>query len=298
MQENASDIPSEVLYTALPRAVVAVAGEDRVSFLQGLISQDVERVSPACAAYGALLTPQGKFLHDFILAGRPDAILLDCERERADDLVSRLSRFRLRARVELEVAANLTVLAVTGAGASGKFGLEAQEGNAEQLDDTVACVDPRTARLGVRLIGPADAVSAIVTERGIPEGSFEAYDALRIACEVPDGSRDMEIEKSTLLESNIDLLHGIDWEKGCYMGQELTARTKYRGLVKRRLAAYQATSDSQLPGVLVQADGRSVGEIRSRAGDRLLVSARLEAEETSGAALQAADSPILPIIAA
>ena len=87
----------------------------------------------------------------------------------------------------------------------------------------------------------------------------------------------MEIEKSTLLESNFEPLNGIDWDKGCYMGQELTARTKYRGLVKRRLSAFRATSPSQTPGRPVMLGDKKVGEIRSRSGDHLLVSIRLDA---------------------
>lgn len=296
MRETRADDTPATFHTMLPRAVVAITGADRVGFLQGLISQDAERVDNDRAAYGTLLTPQGKFLHDFFLVARNGAILMDCERERADDLVSRLSRFRLRAKVEIAVDTGLSIAAVAGTDAGERFALSADEGAAAQMGDCVAFIDPRTPRLGVRLVGPAKSLETLLSDRGIPPGPFEAYDRLRIACAAPDGSRDMEVEKSTLLESNIDLLNGIDWDKGCYMGQELTARTKYRGLVKRRLAAFRATSDDQVPGVPVYAGGKQVGEIRSRAGDRVLASVRLETDDGAAPPLEAGGAPIEPLI--
>lgn len=276
----------------LPRDIVAVSGADSRSFLQGLVSQDMDRVSPEMSVYSALLTPQGKYLHDFIVWQSGDTLLLDCEAGRGADLSQRLSRFRLRADVQLEPRDDLAVFAVFGAGVHETLGLAREPGSTIDLTDGRACTDPRDAELGCRLIGPPASLTDSLTELDVPAAPFEDYDALRIAREVPDGSRDMDIEKSTLLESNIDRLNGIDWEKGCYMGQELTARTRYRGLVKRKLAAFRATHPSQVPGEPVFLGDRKVGEIRSRSGEKLLLSVRLDALETGMEALVSGGAPL------
>ena len=111
--------------------------------------------------------------------------------------------------------------------------------------------------------------------RGAGDGC--RYDALRLSLGVPDGSRDLPVEKALLLESGFDELHGVDWDKGCYMGQELTARTKYRGLVKRRLFPVRVDGPLPAPGTAIQRNGQEVGEIRSGSGDRALAMLRLDA---------------------
>src|SRR5205085_4806780 len=117
--------------------------------------------------------------------------------------------------------------------------------------------------LGVRVLAPVGKAASLLAARGAIEAPLAAYDQLRLRLGVPDGSRDLTPEKALLLESGFDELHGVDWKKGCYMGQELTARTKYRGLIKRRL--FPVRIDGPLPpsGTPVQRDGREVGEIRS-----------------------------------
>lgn len=281
-----------ICFATLPRDIVAIGGADNRTFLQGLVSQDMDRISTVMSVYSALLTPQGKYLHDFFVAQSGDSLLVDCEAGRSADLIQRLSRFKLRADVRLEPREDLCVVAVFGAGAPETIGLSSEPGQTIPIADALAFIDPRTAALGCRLIGSPAATRDWLQQAGVPEADFEAYDALRIALEIPDGSRDMEVEKSTLLESNFDNLNGIAWEKGCYMGQELTARTKYRGLVKRKLAAFGATHPSQTPGETVFMGDQKVGEIRSRSGDRVLVSIRLDALDSGAPALSVAGEPL------
>lgn len=281
-----------ICYVTLPRDIVAIGGADNRTFLQGLVSQDMEQISPVLSVYSALLTPQGKYLHDFFVAQSGDSLLVDCEAGRSADLIQRLSRFRLRADVQLEPRTDLRVVAVLGAGAPETLGISTAPGQTVALADGLAFVDPRASALGCRVIGSPAAARDWLEQAGIPEADFETYDALRISLEVPDGSRDMDVEKSTLLESNFDNLNGIDWEKGCYMGQELTARTKYRGLVKRKLAAFQATHAAQIPGETVLMGDQKVGEIRSRSGDRLLISIRLDALDSAPRPLTVAGEPL------
>jgi hypothetical protein len=155
----------------------------------------------------------------------------------------------------------------------------------------VVYVDPRLAALGARAILPRDA--ALSALAGFAPAELAAYDRMRLGHGVPDGSRDLVPEKSLLLESGFDELHGIDWNKGCYIGQELTARTRYRGLVRRRLVPVAIDGPPPAPGTLVTADGREVGEMRSACDGLGLALLRLEAAH-SATPLQAGDARLTP----
>ena len=268
---------TNVGYVKLDRGLVSVAGADRQTFLQGLISQDVDRVSATHAAYGAFLTPQGKYLHDFCIAEIGDRLVLDGEQGRADELIARMKRFKLRAQITLISADDLTVYAVFGQTAPAALDLADVPGTARPLGDGIAFVDPRSAKLGCRLLLPAADAAAVVADLPIEEATFEEYDTLRIRLGIPDGMRDMDVEKSILLECNFESLNGIDWDKGCYIGQEVTARTKYRGLVKRQLVPVSVEGGAPAPGTAIRANDKKVGEIRSIYKEIAIASLRLDA---------------------
>lgn len=278
------------------RAIVKFSGEDTLPFLQGLVSNDVEKISETRAIYAAFLTAQGKFLYDFFLSEFDDAIFMDCEAARADEFVKRLTLYRLRSKVEIERRDDLSAVVAFGEGAVSELGLEPDAGTARSIEGGVIYTDPRIADIGVRAIIPTADTSKFEST-GIPAGTLEAYEAHRLALGLPDGSRDMVVEKATLLESGFDELHGVDWDKGCYLGQELTARTKYRGLVKKRLMPITIEGDAPEPGTQILLAGKDAGEVRSAAGGRGIALIRVEAFETvsaSGAALEAGDSKITP----
>ena len=239
---------------ALPRrAVLTIEGDDRVSYLQGLVSNDVPAAGPGRAVWAALLTPQGKWLADFFIFADNGRLLLDCEREQAPDLLRRLSRYRLRSKVTLSAAEDLSVYAAWG----GTPDVPA-----------IAAPDPRIAEAGWRLLSAAP----------LPTNALEAdWDRHRLALGLPDGSRDLEAEKTVLLEAGFDELNGVSWSKGCYMGQELTARTKYRGLVKRRLVPVAIDGPVPAPGTPVLRDDAEVGSMRSGRDQAGLAVLRLEA---------------------
>jgi len=245
------------------RGILAVSGPDRRPFLQGLVSNDVDKVDPTAARYAAFLTAQGKYLHDFMMVEAGESIWLDMEAARLGDLKRRLSVYRLRTKVSLDERTDLSIAAVFGTDASSALGLPREPGAARPFGSGVAFVDPRLAALGARAILPRERARAVLADAGLSEAGFDSYDRLRLSLGIPDGSRDLVQEKSILLESGFDELNGVDWQKGCYVGQELTARTKYRGLVKKRLMPVQIEGPSPPPGAVVTADGREVGEMRS-----------------------------------
>jgi folate-binding protein YgfZ len=275
------------------RGLVRIAGPDARAFLQGIVSNDVTKVSPARALYAAFLTPQGKYLHDFFIAELEGALLLDCEAARRDDLVRRLARYKLRSKVAIEPAPPALAVALAhGPGALAALDVPPERGAARPLAGGIAYVDPRLAELGARAMLPRSAAEALAA-RGFRPGDAADYEALRLRLGVPDGSRDLEIEKSLLLENGFDELAGVDWDKGCYMGQELTARTHYRALVKKRLVPVAIEGPAPAPGTPVLADGVEAGTMRSSSGGWGL--ALLKREAVDGAqALTAGSAKLAP----
>ncbi len=256
--------------TLTDRAVLEVTGEDRLAFLQGLVSNDVATATPGHAIWSALLTPQGKWLADFFLTAETDRLLLDAEAAQAEMLMARLLRFRLRSKVAMEVLPGWAVQAGWGGDAS----------------PAGATPDPRLPEAGWRWLTPSP---------GMADASAEAYDAHRLGLGLPDGSRDMQAEHSVLLEAGFDELHGVSWSKGCYMGQELTARTKYRGLVKRRLVPVAVEGPLPPRGTPITLAGAEMGEMRSGRNGMGMALLRLSA---LGEVLECGNSRLHPRIPA
>ena len=256
---------------ALPhRGVIAIEGEDRVSFLQGLVSNDVAAAAPNRAVWAGLLTPQGKWLADFFILSDGDRLLLDVERDQVPMLVQRLLRFRLRAKVTVRAIPDMHVYA-------------AWSGLPEV--PAVIAADPRLPDAGWR----------VLAEGPLPTTALEMdWDRHRLSLGLPDGSRDMESDKTVLLEAGFDELGGVAWNKGCYMGQELTARTKYRGLLKRRLIPVAVTGPLPESGTPVLRDGVEVGTMRSGRDTVGLAVLRLDALDGPLACGDASLTPRIP----
>jgi folate-binding protein YgfZ len=219
-----------------------------------------------------------------------ETLWLDGEAARLADLKRRLSMYRLRAKVTLDERPDLAVAAVFG---GALLGLPAELGAARPFGEGVAFTDPRLAALGARVIGPRDSLAAALRDAGAVETGFAEYDHLRLSLGVPDGSRDLVLDKSILLESGFDELNGVDWNKGCYIGQELTARTKYRGLIKKRLFPVRIDGPAPEPGAIITLAGREAGEMRSSRDGIGLALLRLEA--LADAPLLAGTAAVKPI---
>jgi hypothetical protein len=258
---------------ALPeRGVIEVAGEDRTDFLQGLVSNDVTLAVPGQAVWAALLTPQGKYLADFFILADGDRLLLDCEAAQMPSLLQRLSRFRLRSKVALRVVDDLSVYAAWDGAPTGQ---------------AIAAPDPRLPAAGWRVLSATP----------LPTTALQVdWDRHRLALGLPDGSRDLEAEKTVLLEAGFDELNGVSWTKGCYMGQELTARMKYRALVKKRLLPVTVAGAMPAPGTAIMQGDSEAGELLSGRDGRAMALLRLDAVERAaeGATLTAGEARITP----
>ena len=255
------------------RGVIELTGDDRVIFLHGLVSNDVTQAAPDRAVWTGLLSPQGRWQSDFFVFAAGDRLLLDCPRDHVAALITKLSRFRLRAKASLrDISDEFTVFV-------------AWDGFPALPAGTIAAPDPRLPEAGWRILAPGP-LSADATQAD--------WDAHRIALGLPDAG-DLEPDKTLLLEAGFDELNGVSWSKGCYLGQELTARTRYRSLVRRRLVPVAVAGPLPAPGTPVLHDGQEVGTLRSGSGAVALAMLRLEALEAGPLACgEARVTPQLP----
>lgn len=237
------------------RTVVAVSGPDALPFLQGILTCNVETLPEGEARLGALLTPQGKIQFDFLVSRSDEGFRLDVAAERVADLVKRLGLYRLRAKVT--VAADPTL------------GVAAAWDGAETAAETVRVRDGRLPALGERLYFAEGAFSADATE--------DAYHAHRIGLGVPEGGRDFAFGDAFPHEALMDQLGGVDFKKGCYVGQEVVSRMQHRGTARTRiLPIVYRDGLAPEPGTEVIAGARSLGVTGSAAGDRGLAAIRLD----------------------
>ncbi len=245
------------------RGVVRVSGEDAKTFLDGLVTCDLDRVSAHTARLGALLTPQGKILFDFIVFQAPAEVgggyYLDALKVFAPDLAKRLGFYKLRAKVVIE---DLSEAMAVVAG-----------WDAPRPDDEIGLVseDPRLPDLGWRAIVAAQDAAEFALEPA------ERYHAHRIALGVPEGGRDFLFGDAFPHEALMDQLHGVDFDKGCYVGQEVVSRMQHRGTARTRIvpALYEGGFAAEA-GVEVMAGDRILGKTGTGADGRGLLMIRLD----------------------
>ena len=232
------------------RSLIRVSGPDRTDFLQGLLTQDVETLGPGDCRFGALLTPQGRLLFDLFLFGEPEAILLDVEAARREELMTRLTMYRLRAKVVIEPDDQPVAAFWNG---------PAPEGWAR---------DPRLPQLGWRSIG-----------RTAPQGAANddeaAWEHHRLSLGVP-GPADWRADKAYPIEADFDLLNGIDFHKGCFVGQETTSRMKRRGQIRNRMLPLDLDGPIPAAGTEVLAGTLRAGEVLTGEDGRVMAVLRLD----------------------
>ena len=255
------------------RGVVSVSGEDARSFLQGLITNDIEKVSETTTIYAALLTPQGKFLFDFFIVEYKERLLLDCEAARIPDLVKRLTMYRLRAKVE--IAGESKAFSVGATLSTEESETAGERGAANIRFDGVSYIDPRHAGLGERTIRLIEYEDTFPADEAVLAKNRATYEAKRISLGIPKSGTDLIPEKTLPLEAGFDELNGVDFEKGCYVGQEVTARMKHRGLVKKRM--FPVTFEEELAsGTAVKSADVNAGEILSAGNGHGIALLRLD----------------------
>lgn len=239
------------------RRVLAIGGADRVSFLQGLVTNDVEALANG-AVYAALLTAQGKYLADFFMIPDGERILIDVSEELADDLLKRLTLYRLRAKVTLEMTE-----------------LKVQRGLGPQPEDAFA--DPRASELGWRRYDTA-----------MGKEPSTDWEALRVAACVPETGIELIPNDSYILESGFERLHGVDFRKGCYVGQEVTARMKHKTELRKGLTQV-LVSGTAPTGTEIIANGKPAGRLFSQSNGQGIAYLRFD---RAGPDMKAGDATV------
>lgn len=268
------------------RGVVKVAGDDARKFLNGLLTADVGKVAPGRPAFAALLTPQGKIIADFLVVeAAPEdggGFFLDCPRALTKTVVDRLSFYKLRAKVAVaDLSDGLGVMAVWDGTGETEYGL--------------VFGDPRLPALGARVILPPETAAEAAADLGADLVDAERYEAHRIALGVPRGGLDFAYGDAFPHDANMDQLHGVDFAKGCYVGQEVVSRMEHRGSARTRIVGALCPEGTPEDGVSITAGGKTVGTMGSSAEGRGIALVRLDRVADALAAGQALSAGGIPI---
>lgn len=235
------------------RGVVRVSGPAAHDFLQNLITVDLEDIDGTGAGFGALLTPQGKILFDFLISKEGDDYLLDTPREILADLVKRLTFYRLRAKVEIEdLSDNMHVIATWGMPPKSDV-------------PGLAKIDPRVAELGHRILGNSDMIKAALTAQNASESDEADYAKHRISLGVPESLADYAFSDIFPHDADMDQLNGVSFSKGCYVGQEVVSRVHHRGTARKRFISVSSDAALPEPGTPITVDGKTVGTLGTSA---------------------------------
>lgn len=249
------------------RGVIKLSGEDAKTFLNGLITTDTNRLEPGAGRFGALLTPQGKIVADFLItevpAGHGGGLLIDCPRALAQPLTTKLGFYKLRAKVTVE---NL----------SDSFGVLAVWGGEPAVKPDLCFADPRAKGLGWRILIPPELATKAAALVGATMTDEAAYEAHRIACGVPRGGIDFNYGDAFPHETNMDHLHGVDFDKGCYVGQEVVSRMQHRGTARTRTVRVAFDGLAPDASVPILANNKQVGTMGSSAQNSGLATVRID----------------------
>jgi folate-binding protein YgfZ len=245
------------------RTALRLRGPDAGKFLQGLVTNDIGKAQGADAIHAGLLSPQGKVMFDFFVVADDDGFLIDVALTKADELLKRLGFYRLRAQLEIEAQPGIAVVAAWGEAPRPPQG-------------AIVYADPRLRELGHRMIVPKTIAVAEFGCAAVPEGE---YDALRIKLGVPEGGRDYAFGDAFPHEALFDQLNGVDFAKGCYVGQEVVSRMEHRGTARKRIVPVEGEAALPASGTSVEADGAVIGELGSVSGSAALALIRLDRAE-------------------
>lgn len=233
------------------REILRISGADKESFLQGLVTNDVKRLKDGLV-YAALLTPQGKYLADFFMVPDEAAILIDLDARSSAAVRKRLTMYKLRADVQIETSALQVIRGI---------------GETPEIPGAMVFADPRDPALGWRAYGT-----------DLPNEAEQDWTALRVAHSIPEFESELIPEDSYLLEYGFERLNGVDFAKGCYVGQEIVARMKHKSTLRKGLVQVKIEGSAEI-GTEITAEGKPVGRMGSQSGNAALAHVRFDRSE-------------------
>ena len=231
---------------------ISIKGEDRNEFLQDLITNDINKCNKGNPIYSCLLSPQGKFLADFFIINLGDSYLIEINEIYIENFIAKLNIYKLRSKINITIEENYISFVILN------IDLKLNE-----EINYIKYTDPRCSNLGKKIIIKSNLKNNFISNNNLIKVDFKSYRELMIKNLVPYTTKDLIINKSLLLENNFDKINAIDWDKGCYVGQEITARMKYRALLKKSIRAVEIISGRTLPGNKIFYNTKIIGEITS-----------------------------------
>ena len=258
------------------RTLLELEGDDIREFLQSLVTNDINLISKEKSIYSALLSPQGKYLYDFfIFKNTNNNIMIDCEKNDQEELIQKLNIYKLRSKIEIRVNDKIDIYSIYGRDLDtliSNLKIKYKEGFTKEVSNNLFFIDPRNKNLGLR-----NYTNKLMKEFSkIPAGILSEWHYVRIKNNIPYPYNDLDKEKSFIIENNFEKINAIDFNKGYYIGQENTARQKYRGTAKRQLVVGKIVGKEILNGEKVFYDKKVVGTVRSSSKELCLVNIRSE----------------------
>ena len=231
---------------------ISISGDDRKDFLQGLITNDINKCNSNTPIYSCFLSPQGKFIADFFVADREKNYLIEIHKKFMSGFLEKLKIYKLRSKITINDNEDFESLVIL------------ENNNLLQSNnDIINFIDPRNNKLGRKVYIKLDRINDFKNKFNLQEVKFESYRELLINNLIPFSPDDLIINKSLILENNFEKINAIDWDKGCYVGQEITARMKYRALLKKSIRAVEIISGNVNPGNKILNNQNAIGEIIS-----------------------------------
>ena len=231
---------------------ISISGDDRKDFLQGLITNDINKCNSNTPIYSCFLSPQGKFIADFFVADREKNYLIEIHKKFLSGFLDKLKIYKLRSKITINDNEDFESLVIL------------ENNNLLQSNnDIINFIDPRNNKLGRKVYIKLDRINDFKNKFNLQEVKFESYRELLINNLIPFSPDDLIINKSLILENNFEKINAIDWDKGCYVGQEITARMKYRALLKKSIRAVEIISGNVNPGNKILNNQNAIGEIIS-----------------------------------
>ena len=247
---------------------VSIKGEDKKDFLQGIITNDINKCDEK-AIYSCLLTPQGKFLSDFFVIPLKYSFLIEINQIFISDFITKLKLYKLRSKVEIEQVNGLTSFVIIKPSMYKK-------GSIISSNPYIEYIDPRGMNIGHKIIIKNELAKNFILSNNLQLTNIKDFQKILLENLIPDSTQDLIVNKSLLLENNFDEINALDWEKGCYVGQELTARMKYRSLLKKSLRLVKIDSGKVRPNDNIFLDDKKIGLITSIIEDKGLAMIKIE----------------------
>ena len=235
-----------------------IKGKDNKDFLQGIITNDINKCNKK-VIYSCLLSPQGKFLSDFFIIPFNDSFLIEINQKFFNDFIAKLKLYKLRSNINIEETNDFTSVVIINNSSSNST----EEGQIIFNKEYIEYVDPRNKNLGNRVVIKPELIDNLIKSKNYSLSNTNEYQKIMIQNLIPNSLNDLIVNKSLLLENNFDQINALDWDKGCYVGQEITARMKYRALLKKSIRTVEIISGSIMPGNKIFYNNNTIGEIIS-----------------------------------